>query len=249
MKKWRLLILSMVCAIGLLGCSGEINSTGANDAVEKFEEAENAGTVTKEMLSSEMLSSEIVSSEMISSDMLGQGIYEAIKEEWATWNAKDEMQKLLSSHMPGHCYRGFGTWEECEEFLGFSIFNPLESSNWPEKATYVGMPEGYNEAPRFYVSFYGTGEGQVQWIHVESGYRSEEIRIMVNAQVVVDSPAENSAVNEPLITEDSGERYVANTAVLVKDFVTYNIRVIGEPDMQNEVRETLEQVLPYFEEV
>ena len=83
----------------------------------------------------------------------------------------------------------------------------------------------------------------------ESGYRSGEIRITVNAQAVIDSPAENPADNEPLITEDSGEHYVASTAVLVKDSVMYNIRVIGEPDMQNEVRETLEQVLPYFEEV
>lgn len=229
MKKIRMVILGVLVMVALPGCSDKIS--GATEGLKVTEAAK-----------------EGVSLKIITSDMLGQGIYEALEKEWAAWDAKDEMQKLISSHMPGFCYKSFGTWEECEAFLGFDVFNPLEESDWPEKATYVGMPEGYNDAPRFHVSFYGTRDDKVEWISVESGYRSGEIRITVNAQVVVDSPVENSVDNEPIITEDSGERYVASTAVLPHGPITYNIRVIGEPGMQNGVRKTLEQVLPCFED-
>jgi len=229
MKKIRMIILGVLVMAGLSGCSDKIS--GAAEGLKVTEAAK-----------------EGVSPEIITSDMLGKGIYEALEKEWAAWDAKDEIQKLVSSHLPGGCYKNFGTWEECEAFLGFDVFNPLEESDWLEKATYVGMPEGYNEAPRFHVSFYGTSDGKVEWIFVESGYRSGEIRITVNAQVVVDSPTDEKENEEPLITTDSGERYVASTAVLTHGPITYNIRVIGEPGMQSEVRETLEQILPYFED-
>lgn len=231
MKKLMLLVLSLVFVIGVLGCT---------KGVESCPEAE--GTPKAETLSGEE-----AYSEMISSDMLGQGVYEALQEDWEAWNERYEFQRAISSHIPGICYARFEDWTECEEFLGFSIFNPLEESAWPEKGSYGGMPVGYNEAPRFYVSFYGTSEGQVEWIHVESGYWDGDIRITVNAQVSVDMPKENMDDKEPLITEDSGERYVASEAVLARGPITYNIRVIGEPNMQSEVKETLEKVLPYFD--
>lgn len=236
MKKIILLFGSFVCILGMLGCAKgakscpEMESTpevGVSDEAENFEENSNQS--------------------MISSDMVGQGIYDRLQEDWAAWDAKSEMEQMISSHMPGHCYASFNDWTECEEFLGFEVFNPLENSDY-EKATYVGMPEGYNDAPRFYVSFYGTKEGKAEHIYVDSGYRDGDIRITVNAQIFVDTPKENVDDAKPLITEDSGERYVATTAVLVRGPVTYSIRVIGNPNMQTQVKETLEKVLPYFKE-
>lgn len=218
MKKRICFVLSLFCVVGLLGCSGKINADTTNG-----------------------------SSYVISSDMLGQGIYEELQEEWEAWDSLSEEQKMFSSHMPGHCYERFDDWAECEEFLGFSLFNPLEDCEWLEKGTYVGMPLGFADASRFYVSLYGTNEGQVEWIHVESGYRNGEVRITVNAQIEVDTPKENLEDEEPLITEDSGERYVASTALVAQGPVTYSIRVIGEPNRQTQVRETLEKILPYFE--
>ena len=53
--------------------------------------------------------------------------------------------------------------------------------------------------------------------------------------------------DSPIITEDSTEKYVANTAYLARGDVLYSIRVIGETTAQNEVQETLEQVLPCFD--
>lgn len=226
MKKYVTLILILTLAAVLSGCAKGVVSC---PSAEKPDAVENS------------------TENMISASQLGQGILDAVQAEWEAWNAKDDLQKAVSSHLPGHCYKKFDTWAECEEFLDFSVFNPLENSEF-EKGSYVGMPIGYADASRFYVSFYGTSEGQVQWIYVESGYRDGDIRITVNAQIFVDTPKENMDNAEPLITEDSGERYVASEALLARGPVTYNVRVIGEANKWEEVRATLDKVLPYFTE-
>ena len=230
MKRFLLVTISLFFLVALSGCKGVESCpvAGQMSGAESFPSGEeNSGN-------------------MITSNRISQSVYAALQADWDAWNAKNDMQKAISSHMPGHCYKRFDTWTECEEFLGFSVFNPLENDAWPEKATYVGMPVGYNDAPRFYVSFYGTSEGQVEWLHVESGYRNDEIRIMVNAQILVDAPKETTDDQEPILSEDSGEKYVASTAVLARGPVTYSIRVVGEPNMQGEVQKTLEKVLPCF---
>ena len=230
MKKYIAIMLSILLAVSLCGCAKGVESCPAAEGTPGAGVSDEAGDSNQNI---------------ISSDQLGQGVYVTLTEEWAKWDAKDEMQKMLSSHMPGHCYLGFDTWAECEEFLGFEIFNPLEDSEF-EKGTYVGMPEGYADAARFYVSLYGPSAEQAQWIFVDSGYRDGDVRITVNAQIFVDTPKENLDNQEPLITEDSGEKYVATTALLARGPVTYSIRVIGEQNQWDAVRETLDKVLPYF---
>ena len=218
MKKKIISVIALVCVAGLLGCSEKANAGVTNGTTE-----------------------------MISFDELGSGVYSALEKEWDAWNSKSEEQKLFSSHMPGNCYKSFDTWAECEEFLGFAIANPLEDCEWLEKGTYVGMPLGFADASRFNVSFYGTNESKVQWIFVDSGYRDGDIRITVNMQMFPDTVQENAkGTEDALITEDSGERYVASEASLARGPITYNIRVIGEPGTQTQVKETLEKVLPYF---
>ena len=233
MKKKIISVMVLVCITGLCGCFWKANAGAAHETTEISNAGGDAG--------------EEVSSEMISSDELGSGVYNALEKEWDAWNAKSEEQKMLSSHMPGNCYKSFDTWAECEEFLGVSLFNPLEDCEWLEKGTYVGMPLGFAGASRFSISFYGTNEGKVQWIFADSGYRDGDIRIMVNMQIFPDTMQENAKETEDArITEDSGERYVASEAALARGPVTYNIRVIGEPGTQTQVKETLEKVLPYF---
>ena len=193
----------------------------------------------------ETVSSEETPDNMITSDMLSQTVYAVLQADWDEWNAKDDMQKAISSRMPGHIYWSFDTWTECEEFLGFELFNPLEDSEF-DKGSYVGMPEGFNDASRFYVSFGGTKEGKVEWISVDSGYRDGDIRITVNAHIYPDVPQKD--IGEQMITEDSGERYVATSKTVVLGPVVYGIRVIGDAGEWDAVRATLKKVLPYFEE-
>lgn len=229
MKKYLAIFVSLVLVAALSGCRGE-KSCGDTIGAEQSNAGESVGEA---------------SDNVITSDMLSQSIYDALQAEWSAWNAKDEMQKMISSHLPGHIYKGFNTWAECEAFLGFELSNPLEDSEF-EKGSYVGMPEGSNGASRFYVSVYGTNEGEVEWIFVDSGYLDGDVRITVNAHIYPDKPLET--VGEQMITEDSGENYVAASKTVVLGPVTYNIRVIGEPNQWEEVRATLKKVLPYFEE-
>lgn len=207
---------------------------------------EKSGPEAEGIQQTEASSGEDSTQNMISSDMLSRSIYDALEAEWSAWNAKDDLQKAVSSHMPGYIYKSFDTWAECEAFVGFEIFNPLEDSEF-EKGSYVGMPVGANDASRFNVSFYGPDTGQADWISVDSGYRDGDVRITVNAQILVDAPKEKMDGAEPLITEDSGEKYVATEALLARGPVTYTIRVIGDKNEWDAVRETLNKVLPYFQ--
>lgn len=221
MKRVNFLILFIFCLTGLTGCTKGVESCPAEPS-----NAESVQTI-------------------ITSDMLGQGVYDTLEEEWAAWNKKDETERMLSSHIPGICYKNFDTLEECEEFLGFGMDSPLEDSDF-EKASFVGMPEGHNDAPRFYVSFYGEATEQVQWISVDSGYRDGDIRITVNAQVYVDTALEAPETQELSITEDSGGQFVANSVTIIQGPVIYNIRVIGDPNHKEEVKETLQKVMECF---
>lgn len=229
MKRFLLVAISLLFLAALSGCKGSTSCPPADQASG----AESA------------LSGEENSGVMITSDMLSQSIYAALQADWDVWDAKEDMEKALSSHMPGHIYKGFDTWAECEEFLGFELFNPLENSEF-EKGSYVGMQEGFNDASRFYVSVSGTKEGEVEWIMVDSGYRDGDIRITVNAHIYPDAPQKD--IGEQMITEDSGERYVATSKTVVLGPVVYGIRVIGDAGEWDAVRATLKKVLPYFEE-
>jgi len=224
-----LIIYCAICIIMLSGCKGSKSCPPADQAPG----AESSS------------SGEENSGNMITSDMLSQSIYAALQADWDAWDAKSDMEKAISSRMPGHIYKGFDTWAECEEFLGFELFNPLENSEF-EKGSYVGMQEGFNGASRFYVSVSGTKEGEVEWIMVDSGYRDGDIRITVNAHIYPDAPQKD--IGEQMITEDSGERYVATSKTVVLGPVVYGIRVIGDAGEWDAVRATLKKVLPYFEE-
>lgn len=99
-----------------------------------------------------------------------------------------------------------------------------------------------------------------------SGYYDKEIRVILNA-MMYGSPAEEKSKDSgwsvdlerqfylehqtggtPVITEDSGDRFISRTAYFVKENVLYRVSAIGEPNTQDEVQETLERVLVDFNE-
>ena len=107
----------------------------------------------------------------------------------------------------------------------------------------------------------------MEWLSAESGYRDGEIRVTLDAMLYSD-PAENKSPdggwsvelerqsylanvddNPVLITEDSGEQYVSRTAYLAQGYVLYQVSVIGDPNLQDHVQETFENVLSEFENV
>ena len=202
--------------------------------------------------------------EPFSADMLSQGVYDALAREWDAYNQLSKEARLLSSHIPGSCDADFDDWASCEKFLGLSIPNPLEDSSWLEKGTYVGMPEGFRDAPRVRASWYGSWNGHVEWISVQSGYQSGDLRITLDAMLYGDSPigkptdsgwsvelARQSYLADqtgdaPLIVKDEGEQYVSLTAYLAQGHALYRLDVIGTPDVQGELQETMERALDCF---
>ena len=242
MKKYLALVVALICGLIVNGCSSDTEAADTSDQAESYDLA------------------------LIDSDMLSQEIYDALQYEWETWENLSAEQKMFSSHLPGHCRDDFSDWEECGKFLGISVLNPLEGSTWLEKGTYAGMPEGFGDAPPVEVSWYGTRDGRVEWISIQSGYRDGEIRVILNA-MMYGSPAEeksdesgwsaelerqfyieNQTDGIPLITEDSGDQFISRTAYFIKKDVLYRVSVIGEHNTQDEVQETLERVLTDFNE-
>lgn len=203
--------------------------------------------------------------ELISADMLAQTVYDALQEEWDSYSGLSTEHRMLFSRIPGTCYKDFSDWDACEEFLGMPVPNPLEDAAWLEQGTYVGMPEGFLDAPNVQASLYGTREGHVEWLSIQSGYRAGEIRITLEAMLFSD-PAEekspdsgwsveltrqfylaNAGDDTTVITEDSGEQFVSRTVYLAQGHVLYRTRVTGTPDQADRVQETLETVLSEFE--
>lgn len=202
--------------------------------------------------------------EPISADSLSQNVYDALQYEWDAWNLMSRESQMLSSHTPGYCRCDFDDWAACEEFLGRPIPNPLETCDWLEKATYVAMPLGFRDAPRVAATWYGTEDGPVEWVSVQSGYRNGHIRVTVDAALYGDSadakPSDSgwsvelarqdylaNAGGSPLqVMSESTENYFSNTAYQACGNVLYCLHIVGEPNEQQEVERTLEQVVEAF---
>lgn len=234
----------------LAGCAG---SPGDTTDVPKLKEMSN---YTQEQLE---VKSDCLGP--ISPDSISQNVYNALQKEWDSWNLLSNVSKMCSSHMPGLCRQSFDSCEECEDFLGFTISNPLEDCSWLEKATYAAMPLGFRDTPRVNAGWYGTEDGHVEWISVTTGYRDGDIRVTISASLYGD-PADtkpsdsgwaielerqnylSNIDNAPLqITTESAEKYYSNTACQAYGNVLYCFNIVGEPDEQTRVENTTEQVI------
>ena len=204
--------------------------------------------------------------EPIPPDSISQNVYNDLQHEWDSWNLLSQESKMVSSHLPGCCQRDFDDWAECEAFLGFSIPNPLEECTWLEQATYVAMPIGFRDAPRVKASWYGTEEGHIEWISAQGGYRDGDIRVIIDAMLYGD-PAdikpsdrgwgielvrknylENVDDAQLQISSEATSRYFSYTAYQAYGAILYHFQVIGNPDAQLQVENTLDQVIAAFSE-
>lgn len=251
MKKAWAAVLAAGCIL-LTGCrAGQPQAAGPADGAVKPAEIQVMGAGSGRL-------------GPISQGAVSQAVRDALRGEWDSWNQLSWEQQMVSSHFPGWCTRDFGGWAECEGFLGFSIPNPLEECGWLEKATYVGMPEGFRGAPNAQASWYGTRDGHVEWISLSTGYRSGEVRVAVSATVYGD-PAEAKLPDQgwgtelarqdylagadapPFrVTSDDTERYSSSLAYYARGPVLYCLNIVGEPGGREQVESTLGQVMAAF---
>lgn len=196
-----------------------------------------------------------------------EALYEALEAEWDAYSAMSELDRMASSHLPGHCTREFDDWASVEAFVGLELPNPLEELETLEKGNWAAAPLGFNGADRFYVTWYGTRDGHVQWVQIDSGYRRGELRVGVY-MTLYSEPAESispekgwSVEHERLAyleghtdgatayTADSGEAYEARQGMLDRGHALYTVRVMGELGTGDALKALLEELLPHFEKL
>lgn len=118
---------------------------------------------------------------------LGQTLKDKFRHMWSTYDSMTEMDRLLSSQLWGMVYINADTWEECEEAIGITVPNPLESISWIHKTGYFGR-ESTTPNPmirHIKVSAYApTTEGrQLSTISIAAGYCKDGMHITLNASM------------------------------------------------------------------
>ena len=204
---------------------------------------------------------------------LGQELAGKIEQEWKTYSAMTEWQRLTSSHLWGFVSFQKDTWDECEEAVGFEIENPLESLEWLNKTGYFGMESADPTLQVKHVEVSAnsalTEDRQVSNISITAGYSVDEIQITLNATMFADSGTQQTGsgynsyatFEEKNTTTGSGTPvlivianesnnngyyaadYYDPTAYWVKDNVLYKLRLLGDETDKEVIQATLERML------
>ena len=204
---------------------------------------------------------------------LGHELADKIQQEWKTYSAMTEMQRLVSSHLWGFVSFQKDTWNECEAAIGFAVENPLESMEWLDKTGYFGMESTEPTLPVRHVKVSAnsalTEDRQVSNINITAGYSVDELRITLNATVFADGGTQQTGsvsngyatFEEKTTTTGSGapmlivitnesnntgyyaSDYYNPTAYWVKDNVLYTLRVLGDETNKETIQTTLERIL------
>ncbi len=203
--------------------------------------------------------------EPISADMLAPEIYDAMREEWASYDALSPEQQMVSSYFPGICHESFSDWADCEEYLGIPVPNPLEEAAWLEHGAHTGESAGSQGAAHVQVVMRGSRNGQVEWLDIRSGYRDGDITVTLDAMLYGASAESthaargwsveaarqfylaNAGSGSVVTAKSSGEHYVSRTAYLARGHALYLVSVTGAPSLESRVVETLDNVLSEFE--
>ncbi len=203
----------------------------------------------------------------------GRVLAEKIEKEWNTFDSMTRTQLMVSSHLWGIVYLETDTWSECEQAIGVTIHNPLESIDWIDKTGYIGMESADPSTPVRHVKAtahsVSTTDRKPGNIRVEAGYRNDDIRITLTATVYASAGAftigsithgyatydqstltTGSGVTALVVTTNETNNtgyyngdYFAPVAYWVKDNVFYSLRVFADAEDQTEIQNTLARLL------
>ena len=266
-----LTIVLALCFGGINSGDTSISSTGGVDGPERtYRTVQLVEKKTDEAESSYEVGTYINGTDFSS---LGQELADKIEQEWKTYSAMTEMQRLASSHLWGFVSFQKDTWDECESAIGFDVENPLESLEWLNKTGYFGME---SVDPTLLVKHIEvsansalTEDRQVSNISITAGYSIDKLRITLNATLFADSGTQQigsgynsyATFEEKTTTTGSGAPvlivianesnsngyyaadYYDPTAYWVKDNVFYKLRVLGEETDKETIQATLERIL------
>ena len=266
-----LTIVLALCFGGINSGDTSISSTGGVDGPEiTYRTVQLVEKKTDEAESSYEVGTYINGTDFSS---LGQELADKIEQEWKTYSAMTEMQRLASSHLWGFVSFQKDTWDECESAIGFDVENPLESLEWLNKTGYFGMESVDPTLPVKHIEVSAnsalTEDRQVSNISITAGYSIDDLRITLDATLFADSGTQQigsgynsyATFEEKTTTTGSGAPvlivianesnsngyyaadYYDPTAYWVKDNVFYKLRVLGEETDKETIQATLERIL------
>lgn len=204
---------------------------------------------------------------------IGEPLADAIAREWEAYDSMTEFDRSVSSKRWGSVSIQADTWGECEEAIGLSVWNPLESPDWLEKTGYFGMESADPHTPVKHIQILANAgqadNRKVTGISVTAGYNVDGIRITLGASLSASEGAyttgsiyngyatyeEKSATTGTgipvviVITNGTNSKgyYHANyydpTVYWVKDNVFYTLRVLGAEADRDKVQGILDRIL------
>ncbi len=204
---------------------------------------------------------------------IGQILADKIAQEWDTYDSMTREQRMFSSKTFGVVGIQTDTWNECEEAIGFTVNNPLESLDWLNKTGYYGMESTDPSYPVSHVQAiahaFQTADRKPNEINVTAGYNYGNVRITLKATFTAnagpfttgsvsngyatykqDAVIAGSGIPVLIVTTDEANNtgyyngdFFDPTAYWVRDNVFYSLRVFGEEAEKGKIQDILDRIL------
>ena len=272
MKRYSVLIAVAVFVLSLAGCTTAPSpgSTGKSRPVTNAADVQIIGMISGEKESSYQVEALLPATDLSS---VGQPITEKLSQEWDEFDSMTKEQQCTSSKLWGVVDIQTDTWDDCEEAIGFTLYNPLETLDWLNKTGYFGMEHVDSQTPTAHVQATAnasqTADRKLGEVSVIAGYKDGDVRITLTE--TVSSSTESFTIGsvytgyatyeQDTVTTGSGivvlimtvngtnnigyynGDYFDSTAYWVKDNVFYALRVFGNETDKAEIQATLDKLL------
>ena len=272
MKRYSVLIAVAVFVLSLAGCTTAPSpgSTGKSRPVTNAADVQIIGMISGEKESSYQVEALLPTTNLSS---VGQSLADKLSQEWDEFDSMTKEQQCTSSKLWGVVDIQTDTWDDCEEAIGFTLYNPLETLDWLNKTGYFGMERTDSQTPTAHVQATAnasqTADRKLGEVSVIAGYKDGDVRITLTE--TVSSSTESFTIGsvytgyatyeQDTVTTGSGivvlimtvngtnnigyynGDYFDSTAYWVKDNVFYALRVFGNETDKAEIQATLDKLL------
>ena len=272
MKRYSVLIAVAVFVLSLAGCTTAPSpgSTGKSRPVTNAADVQIIGMISGEKESSYQVEALLPATDLSS---VGQSLADKLSQEWDEFDSMTKEQQCTSSKLWGVVDIQTDTWDDCEEAIGFTLYNPLETLDWLNKTGYFGMEHVDSQTPTAHVQATAnasqTADRKLGEVSVIAGYKDGDVRITLTE--TVSSSTESFTIGsvytgyatyeQDTVTTGSGivvlimtvngtnnigyynGDYFDSTAYWVKDNVFYALRVFGNETDKTEIQATLDKIL------
>ncbi|NLG05916.1 MAG: hypothetical protein GX567_19135 [Clostridia bacterium] len=271
MKRTSSIVLLFLFCFIFAGCEKESTSEEkrVEDAQLTYTEVQVVEEVSDTVESSYRIGATLPGTDFSS---LGNTVEDKLTQEWSTFDSMSKEAKLLSSQVWGIVSFEADTWNECEEAIGVTVNNPLESLNWLNKTGHIGMESADPNTPIKHIEATVNAaniERKVSEISVTAGYNTQNARITLTTNLTANTKTytigsvyngyatykQNTVTTKSgihvLVVTTSGsnnnsyynDEYYDLTAYWVKDNAFYTLHVFGNATDKADIQADLDRIL------